>query len=151
MADYARIASSDILRDFRTALASFADNTTRALDESNSDVSRTIEWLKRDQLGYWKLQLRQRTAKMTQAKLALKNKKDLYKSPLGGRQAYDEEEKNFIAAQRQVKEAELKCERVKRWIQTLEKRKYSNIEARFRPSTATSRPKSPKPALSSTS
>ena len=125
MSRFARVGSVDMLKEFKVSLCVFAQKASTALNEADSDIQRTIIWLKQDQYSYWKAQVRRREQRYTQAKLDLKRKKYIEKSPLGVRTSYIDEEKAFAAAQRQLDEAQEKLKKIQRWIPHLEKELFA--------------------------
>ena len=76
-------------------------------------------WLEHDQKRYWRGQERKRAEMLSQAKLALMEKRT-QKTPLGGRYSCVEEEKAFKIAKRRHEEAEHKTASVQRWIRQFE-------------------------------
>jgi len=125
MNGYARIDSIEKLREFRTSLTRFAYQVSSALNEAGSELQRTLVWLRQDQFKYWKGQYRKCGERYTQARLALKRKEGLDKSPLGGQYSYIDEKKALAAAERKLREAESKLAHVRRWSVLLEKEAYA--------------------------
>ena len=68
MGKRARVTSIDALRRFQPALTKFVEETRAALIAANSDAGRTLTWLKREQLGHWKREVRRRRDDVTRAK-----------------------------------------------------------------------------------
>jgi len=125
MSRAARVGSVEMLKQFRVALCKFAETVTNTLDETDSEIRRTTIWLRQDQHRYWKDQLRKRSEKYSQAKLALKRKQDLDRTPLGGRYSYVDEKRAFAIAQKRLQEAEEKLENTRRWIRQLDQEAFS--------------------------
>ena len=69
MNDYAKVASIDVLRDFRATLCLFAEKAATALDEAAAEVQRTQMWLQQDRYRYWQQQVRVCSEKAVRAKL----------------------------------------------------------------------------------
>jgi len=125
MSRFARVGSVEILKRFRVSLCTFADTVTNVLDEADTEISRTMMWLKQDQFAYWKGQLRKRSEEFSRAKLALKRKQQLEKTPIGGRYSYIDEKKVFALAQSRLLEARQKMDNIRRWRQQLEQESFT--------------------------
>jgi len=121
MGGFARIDSVDTLKELRVTICGFARSADTALDETSTDIQRTLIWLRREQSTYWQGQLRTRTEQFNQAKGVLKRKKDIETSPIGGRYSFVDEKKAFDIAKTRLEEAEHKMQNVQRWIGRLEK------------------------------
>jgi hypothetical protein len=118
MAAGAKVISIEIIRDFRAALASFAEDARMALSEAGADVQRTLWWVQHDQLAHWQREIKKRNDKVQQAK------SDLYKAQLASRDERPScviERKALAKAQAALDEATDKLAKVKRWALTLEK------------------------------
>ena len=120
MSDSARVDSIEELRAFRVALIKFVESCNVALGDAESDMSRTVQWIERDQLSHWNGQLAKRTELVERCKEAVRMKK-LYKSQTGGEQSYVEEEKALRVALRLKEEAEQKIVACKQWSRRLQK------------------------------
>jgi hypothetical protein len=114
----ARITSIDALSEFRAALIKFKSEAAAALIETESELQRTLLWLRHDQTAYWQRQARARQELLTRAKT------DLYRKQV----AQDREvrigvdqKKAVEKAKRDLAQAEEKIEAVRRWIRTLDK------------------------------
>jgi hypothetical protein len=114
VSELARVDSVDALKKFRAKLCKFAEIVGIALDEADTDVQRTEQWITHEQSAHWKRQLERRSELVTRAKSAL-NRKKLQKTALGTRPSCVEEEKALAAAQRQLDEARDKAANVRRW------------------------------------
>ncbi|MFH1746910.1 MAG: hypothetical protein ABIG44_07665 [Planctomycetota bacterium] len=124
MGEYARVESVEALRHFRSALCKFTEVATVALDEAEADIQRTDSWIKHDQQGYWKGQLRQRTELHTRAKSDLSRKK-MQKSALGERYSFVDELKALDRAQQRMEDARAKQAQVKHWSRMLDEEDFS--------------------------
>ena len=125
MGEFVRVGSVEKLKEFRVSLCSFAQTASTALGEANSEIKRTINWLEHDRYTYWKAQIRHCSDRCAKAKRELKLKKEIEKTALGGRCAYDEEQKAFYAAQRELEQAQQKFDKVRHWIVQLEKEAFA--------------------------
>ncbi|MCJ7692586.1 MAG: hypothetical protein MUO22_04155 [Sedimentisphaerales bacterium] len=124
MSRSARIESIDALKELRTFLCNLARKISGALDDADFEILHTLDWLKNDRNPYWKKELRIRKEKLAKAKLDLKRKQFLEKSPAGGHY-YMDELKALSAAQNRYDEAEDKVKKVHSWIPKLEKESYN--------------------------
>lgn len=118
MSQFAHVTSLDVLRDFKAALAEFAEQANQALSEAQSDVQRTIWWIQNDRHAHWQREIKKRTDKVAQAKA------ELFKKQLESNDARTSavvERKNLQKAQNALEEAEEKLRRVKKWHQVLER------------------------------
>lgn len=120
MRESAKVDSIEALAEFRGSLCKFSEVVQVGLQEAESELQRTSSWLKNEQLGYWKDQIRKRAELVLQAKHAL-NRKKLYKTPTGGRYSTVDEEKALKIAKMRHEESELKFANVRRWMARFEK------------------------------
>ena len=120
----ARIESIEALKELRTFLCNLARKVSVALDDADFEILHTLDWLKNDRRPFWKKELRIRKEKLAKAKLDLKRKQFLEKSPDGGHY-YVDELKAVTAAQNRYDEAEDKLKKVHAWIPKLEKESYN--------------------------
>ena len=114
----ARIDSPDVIKEFRNRFAIFDGTCRKALSDVQRDVQRTAEWLQREQLLYWKKELRRRTERFTVARLEYQRaRREATRSPqstaIDARIA-------FQRATRLKEEAEAKLRAVKKWMVVLE-------------------------------
>lgn len=121
MSQQAKVSSFSMLRRFRASLMTFASVASGALDEAGADFDGTLLWLRGDQSRYWKNQVRACTEQFVRAKLALKQREVLDRALAGTRSSCVDERKAVAAAQKRLREAELKLQQVKRWNRQLEK------------------------------
>jgi hypothetical protein len=56
----ADLVDAQVIRDFRSKLAKCVTLATSALDGSDGDLRRVLDWMQGEQLPYWKRQLRDR-------------------------------------------------------------------------------------------
>ena len=118
MAEFARVTSIEALRQFKGALADFAEQVGLALSEAQSDVQRTVSWMSNDRLLHWQRELKKR-----QERLALA-KSELFRKQLESndtRTSAVVERKNVAKAEHLVEEAEQKLKNVKKWKSVLER------------------------------
>lgn len=117
MADSARVASVDALRDFRVALLRFAETGRSALMEADADITRTIMWLRHERSAYWKQQIRSRSDRVRALKAELHRKRitSQLENP-----SLVLERRAVTRAVEAVAEAEEKLAATQRWARTLE-------------------------------
>jgi hypothetical protein len=125
MGRFAKVGSVDTLRELRSHLCTFAHIAGSSLEEANSDIQRTLIWLKQDRYRYWKVEARKRQEQYGRAKLELKRKQDLETSPLGGTYSFIDEKKAVAVAQRAWEEAEQKLQNIQRWVPQLEREAFA--------------------------
>ena len=125
MGRFAKVGSVDTLQELRSHLCTFAHIASTALEEANSDIQRTLMWLKQDRYRYWKVEIRKRSEQFMRAKLELKRKQDIETSPMGGTYSFIDEKKALAIAQRALEEAEQKLQNIQRWIPLLEREAYA--------------------------
>jgi hypothetical protein len=123
MSNSAKVQNVDVLKDFRTAMWTFAEKANVALGEAESELQRVTTWLEHEQMAYWTTQLRKRHEAVLKAKEALRYKQ-IFKSPTGGRQSTADEEKAVAVALRRFQEAEAKMANVKKWVRQLQKESH---------------------------
>ncbi len=116
----AKVSSIDALRGFRAALIKFAETAGSAITDADGDVRSTMIWLERDQLTYWKGQIRKRHDDLERAKEALRHK-ELFKSPHGGRASVVDEQKALARCKAALTEAEQKLINTKKSAMRLQK------------------------------
>lgn len=124
MGERAAIESLEALTGFRADLCKSAESIAVALAESEAEIQRTLSWLQQDQRNYWKRQLSKRAELHARAKSVLK-RKQLMKTPMGGRYSTIEDEKAVALAERRLEEAKQKQENVKRWTRLLDEESFS--------------------------
>ncbi|QEH37084.1 hypothetical protein OJF2_56690 [Aquisphaera giovannonii] len=114
MADSAKVLSVQALKDFRVSLINFVEEARNALGGVDMELKRMRDWLERDQLGYWQMQVKRRHEKMMEARTELHRRK---LSQQGSDAVSDTEQKeNLREAQRKLRVAEEKVEIVKKLI-----------------------------------
>ncbi len=112
MSQYARVNSVVLLKSLKASLATFSDAAAVALDEVSTDVQRTLAWLNEDRKRYWSNQVHVCAERVTQAKLALKQKNVLDRALSGTTSSAVEERKALAIAERRLREAQAKLARL---------------------------------------
>lgn len=118
MSQFARITSLDALREFKAAIADFAEQASLSLSEAQSDAQRTIWWIQNDRYAHWQREKKKRTDKLAQAKA------DLFRAQLASsdtRTSAVVERKNLAKAQHLLDESEEKLRCIKKWQHMLER------------------------------
>ena len=114
MAQSAKVLSIQALKDFRISLINFVEESRNALSGVDMELKRTRDWLERDQLGYWQMQVKRRHEAMMMARTELHRRKI---SQQGSDAVSDTEQKEALReAQRKLHMAEEKVEIVKKLI-----------------------------------
>ena len=120
MTQGARIDSIDTLKHFRIALIKFAESASTALQDAESDIQQTMNWLETEQLSHWQTQVRKRHDIVERAKEAVRMKK-LFKDSSGRTPSAVDEEKALRIAQARFEEAEQKLANVKKYSRVLQR------------------------------
>ncbi len=114
MAQSAKVLSIQALKDFRVALISFTEEARNALGGVDMELKRTRDWLERDQLSYWQMQVKRRHEAMMEARTQLYRRRI---SQQGSDAISDTEQKEALKeAERRLKVAEEKVAAVKKLI-----------------------------------
>lgn len=113
-----RVTSLDRFRDFRAAYAKFGDAAQQALLTVEMEIRRMLDWLEKEQVAYWKGEIRRREEKLNEAKAALHRKRI---TATFGNVVQDADE--IVAVRRaktRLEQAEAKLKLVKQWQLVLE-------------------------------
>ena len=114
MAQAAKVLSIQALKDFRVGMVNFVEEARSALGGVDMELKRMRDWLERDQLGYWQMQVKRRHELMMAARTDLHRRKV---SQQGSDAVSDTEQKEALReAQRRLRVAEAKVELVKKLI-----------------------------------
>ncbi len=114
MAQAAKVLSIQALKDFRVGMVNFVEEARSALGGVDMELKRMRDWLERDQLGYWQMQVKKRHEAMIMARTDLHRRKI---SQQGSDAVSDTEQKEALReAQRRLRTAEEKVEIVKKLI-----------------------------------
>jgi hypothetical protein len=113
MVEQAQVSSIDALKEFRDNLSAFNDMAKEALTIVDMETRRTLDWLQRDQLAYWKAMIRECEEELAQAKA------DLFRRQLarlsGEPPDMTEQKKAVRRAQARLEMAQEKVEKCKEW------------------------------------
>ena len=117
MSRSANVQSIQTLKDFKVAMINYSEEARNALSGVDMELRRMRDWLERDQLGYWQMQVKRRNEELMQARSDLHRKKI---SQQGSEAKSDTEQKeNLREATRRLKVAEDKVALIKRLIPQL--------------------------------
>jgi hypothetical protein len=118
MSQSAHIDSPEVIKEFRNHFIKFGIVARTSLSGVRADAQRTLQWLKYDQVSYWKDELRKRD----QALLRAKDEYFLarYGAEAMRKPSYIEEEKAMRRAEARKQEAQHKIEATKKWASLLE-------------------------------
>lgn len=118
MSQSANVRSIQAIRDFKAALATFAEDGRNALSSTEMEVRRVRNWLNRDQMTYWQGQIKKRNEQVSIARADLHRRR---LSQQGSETVSDTDQKEALKlAQRRLIEAEEKFKIVKKWVPILE-------------------------------
>src|SRR5438552_7194239 len=118
MDSQARVASLDRVQEFRTAYAKFGDAARQGLLTVEIEIRRMLDWLEKDQVAFWKAEIRRREEKVNEAKAALHRKR--ITAAFGHTVGDTDELVALRKAQARLQEAEEKMKAVKQWYLVVE-------------------------------
>lgn len=114
----ANVRSTEVLQDFRAYLGVFAEEVQGALGAVDMEVRRVTRWLQDEQGMYWQGELKRRKEKVSQARAELSRRK---MSGMHGHSSSHSEQRDLVEeAQKRLREAEIRAEKVKKWIPALQ-------------------------------
>lgn len=117
MSRSANVQSIQTLKDFKLAMIAFGEDARNALSGVDMDLRRMRDWLERDQLGYWQMQVKRRSEEVMQARSDLHRRKI---SQQGSDAVSDTEQKEALReATRRLRFAEEKVALIRRLIPQL--------------------------------
>jgi hypothetical protein len=113
MSSQADVHSIDALKDFRVALALFAEDTLAALGAVDMEVKRTSQWLQHDRRAYWQEQIKRRREAVSSAKA------EVFRRQLAKTADYtpamSEQKELLRKAEAGLRDAETRAALVKKW------------------------------------
>jgi hypothetical protein len=117
MSRSANVQSVQTLKDFKVAMIEFSEDARNALAGVEMDLRKTRDFLERDQLGYWQMQVKRRNEEVMQARADLHRRKI---SQQGSDAVSDSEQKEALReAMRRLRVAEEKVALIKKLIPQL--------------------------------
>ncbi|MFN9133119.1 MAG: hypothetical protein ACK5XO_10625, partial [Phycisphaerales bacterium] len=114
----ARVTSVEALRDAKTALAKFVHEVSTALGEVDVEAGRTIQWLRMEQVPFWKNQIIRRSELLARARSELLRKQ---LSSMQENPSCVDERKAVEKAKAALADAEVRLKRTKFWITELDR------------------------------
>jgi hypothetical protein len=112
------VHSIDALKDFRVALALFAEDSLAALGAVDMELRRTVQWLQHNRRGYWQEQIKRRRERVAAAKA------EVFRRTLGKTADYtppqSEQKEELRKAEASLREAEMRAALVKKWEPALQ-------------------------------
>jgi hypothetical protein len=118
MGEQADVRSIDAIREFRAALATFAEEVTAALGAVDMEIKRTVQWVAHDRRAYWLEQVKRRRERVAMAQAEVFRRKlaktDDY-SP-----AMSEQKELLRKAEAGLRDAEQRAALVKKWEPALQ-------------------------------
>ena len=118
MSNQADVRSVELIREFRVALALFAEDALGALGTVNMEAKRTIQWVQHDRRAYWSNEIKRRQEQVALAKAEVFRKKlaktDDY-TP-----AMSEQKEKLRNAEARLQDAESRVVLVKKWERELQ-------------------------------
>jgi hypothetical protein len=113
MSSQATVHSIDALKELRTALALYGDDTLGALGAVEAEVRRTMRWLQDERPYYWQEQIKRRREQVALAR------SDLFRRQLQKRPDYtppmSEQKENLRKAEASLQDAEKRLAMVRKW------------------------------------
>ncbi len=113
MSSQAEVHSIDALKDFRTALALYSDDTLSALGAVEAEVRRTGQWLQQDRPYYWQEQIKRRREQVASAKAEVFRRR-LQKTPENS-SSLSEPMEILRRAEASLQDAEKRLLQVRKW------------------------------------
>ena len=113
MSSQASVRSIEALKDFRSVLALYGDDTLGALGGVEAEVRRTVHWLHNHRPYYWQDQIKRRREAVASAKAELFRRR-LQKTG-DNSPAMSEQKENLRRAEAALQDAERKLIMVRKW------------------------------------
>ena len=118
MSSQATVHSIDALKELRTALALYGDDTLGALGAVEAEVRRTMRWLQEERPYYWQEQIKRRREQVASAKSEL-FRRQLQKTP-EYHPSMVEQKENLRRAEASLQDAEKRLTMVRKWQPALQ-------------------------------
>ena len=118
MGEQAAVRSVEALREFRAALATFAEEALAALGGVDMEVRRTVQWVQHDRRDYWLGQIKRRREQVAMAQAEVFRRK-LAKTD-DHNPAMSEQKEMLRKAEAGLREAEHRAGLVKKWEPALQ-------------------------------
>jgi hypothetical protein len=118
MSTQAAVHSIEALKEFRVALALFAEDVLAALGAVDMEIRRTALWLQQDRRTYWQEQIKRRKEQVAEANAEVFRRK-LQQRP-DYTPAYSEQKELLRRAEISLRDAERRAALVKKWEPALQ-------------------------------
>lgn len=118
MSTQASVHSIQALKDFRVALALFAEDVLASLGAVDMELKRTVHWLQYDRRFFWQEQIKRRQQKVAEARAEV-FRRTLSTMP-GYSPAYSEQKELLRLAEASLRDAEKRAVLVKKWEPALQ-------------------------------
>src|SRR5262249_25758784 len=118
MSSQAEVRSIEALKDFRSALALYGEDTLAALGAAEAEVRRTVLWLQQDRPYYWQEQIKRRRERVASARADLFRLK-LQKTP-EHHPSLAEPKERLRHAEASLQDAEKRLTLVRKWQPALQ-------------------------------
>jgi hypothetical protein len=118
MSNQAEVHSIEALKDFRTALALYGEDTLAALGAADAEIRRTTVWLQQDRPYFWQEQIKRRRERVASARADLFRLK-LQKTPEHHPSLAEPKEK-LRQAEASLQDAEKRLVLVRKWQPALQ-------------------------------
>lgn len=109
----AGVHSIEALKEFRAALAIFAEDAGNALGTVEMEIHRATRWLQHERKEYWQEQLKRRREKASMAKSELDRRK--LSGMFGHASSYSEQKELYERALARLADAEKRLVLIKKW------------------------------------
>jgi len=113
MSTQAVVRSIDALRELRTAMALYGEDTLSALGSVDMEVRRVVQWLQYDRPAYWQEQVKRRREEVAAARAEVFRRK-LAKTP-DYTPAFSEQKELLRRAEARLQDAETRAALSKSW------------------------------------
>lgn len=120
MSQSARVTSIDVLPLLAAALQKFRGEAANAVDDIDSEVRRSLEWIHHDRKDYWAKELRRAEEAVNQAQVQLQQAMTMRRVADHSPSCIDEK-RALEKAKRRRETAQKKLAAVKHWETTLER------------------------------
>jgi hypothetical protein len=118
LSSQADVRSIEALKEFRAALAMYAEEAQGALGAVKMEARRTVQWLQHDRKAYWQEQIKRRREQVASARSEVARRK-LAKTP-EHTPAFSEQKELLRVAEAALREAEAKVALIKKWEPALQ-------------------------------
>jgi len=113
LSSQADVRSIEALKDFRAALAIYAEETLGALAAVGMEAKRTVQWVGQDRRGYWVDQVKRARERVASARAEVSRRR--MAATAGSGSSFSEQKEILRAAEARLREAESKVVLVRKW------------------------------------